>query len=152
MIDQVLRVSTGLPVWADTNSITVTASNVGTGQGVFKQKTGNDLEFKTILAGSTKVSVVGNTDDVTLDVVEANIGHANIAGNGTNDRSAVDVGESKKGKAQHSGIGKALIKEAKNLSKEAKFTKLAVISSIGTRQYYSNRGFNLIDLYQVTEL
>ncbi len=66
--------------------------------------------------------------------------------------SAVDVGESKKGKAQHSGIGKALIKEAKNLSKEAKFTKLAVISSIGTRQYYSNRGFNLIDLYQVTEL
>ncbi|GAH20659.1 unnamed protein product, partial [marine sediment metagenome] len=29
-----------------------TASNVGTGEGVFKQKLGVDLQFKTLLAGT----------------------------------------------------------------------------------------------------
>jgi len=51
-----------------------TASNVGTaGVGVFKQKTGIDLEFKKINAGSTKVTItddVGN-DEVDVDVADA---------------------------------------------------------------------------------
>lgn len=44
-----------------------TASNVtgGSGVGVFKQKTGVDLEFKSILAG-TGMSVTGGTSDVTV--------------------------------------------------------------------------------------
>jgi len=51
---------------------TNTASNVGTaGVGVYKQKTGVDLELKKINAGSAKVTVtddVGN-DEVDIDVV-----------------------------------------------------------------------------------
>ena len=56
-----------------------TASNVGSGEGLFKQKTGLDLEFKSLIAGSTKLSLTGNTNDITLDVVEANISYNNIA-------------------------------------------------------------------------
>ncbi len=51
-----------------------TASNVGTdGLGVFKQKTGVDLEFKNVAPASSKLSVVANGDDIDLDVVPGNI-------------------------------------------------------------------------------
>jgi len=71
-----------------------TASNVGTGVGVFKQKTGVNLEFKSLLAGSTKLSTVSNANDVTLDVVEANINHnalLNYVANQHIDHSAVSI-------------------------------------------------------------
>ncbi len=43
-----------------------TASNVGAGDGVFKQKTGVDLEFKTLIGG-TNVSIVNNANDLTIN-------------------------------------------------------------------------------------
>lgn len=46
-----------------------TASNVGVaGVGVFKQKTGNDLEFKNISVGSTKVTVTDDTGNNEIDI------------------------------------------------------------------------------------
>lgn len=61
---------------------------------------------------------------------------------------SVEVGESEKGKAQHIGLGKSLIDKAKSLSLENGFSKLSVISAVGTRPYYAKLGFEKGDLYQ----
>ena len=43
-----------------------TASNVGAGEDVFKQKTGVDLEFRTLIAG-TNITITANPNDLTID-------------------------------------------------------------------------------------
>jgi uncharacterized lipoprotein YehR (DUF1307 family) len=55
-----------------------TASNVGTaGVGVFKQKTGVDLEFKNVNAASSKITVTNDAanNEIDIDVAEANVNH-----------------------------------------------------------------------------
>ncbi len=49
-----------------------TASNIGSGTGLFNAKSGVDLEFKSLAAGSTKISITGGASDVTLDIAEGN--------------------------------------------------------------------------------
>ncbi len=44
-----------------------TASNTGTGEGVFKQKTGVDLEFKSLVAGDG-IEITNNVNDLTISV------------------------------------------------------------------------------------
>jgi hypothetical protein len=64
----------------DTNTDN-TASNVGTGGvGVFKQKTGVDLEFRNINNGSNLVSVTLDipNNEIDIDVNESNIDHDNL--------------------------------------------------------------------------
>ena len=65
---------------------------------------------------------------------------------------AVNVGESEDGRAQHSGLGTALIKRAVEIARERGYEKLAVISAIGTREYYRSRGFEDGHLYQHCQL
>ena len=51
-------------------SSTLTASNVGSGFGVYKQQLGGNLEFKSLVAGSG-ISIVSNTNDLTLSAIPA---------------------------------------------------------------------------------
>ncbi len=92
---------TGVLSWVTPSGVgeTNTASNVtgSTGVGLFKQKSTFDLEFKSLLPGSNKLSITGGASDVTVDVVEANINHDNLAGFVANehiDHSTVSVATS----------------------------------------------------------
>ena len=59
-----------------------TASNIGTGVGVYKQKTGVNFELRTIGAASNKVTVANDVANnrIALDVSEADLSLANIGG------------------------------------------------------------------------
>ncbi len=70
-----------------------TASNIGVGGvGVFAQKSGVDLQFKNIIAGSNKVLVSDDTADseIAVDVQPGNIAHQDLSGAGTNTHSQID--------------------------------------------------------------
>jgi elongator complex protein 3 len=57
---------------------------------------------------------------------------------------SVRIGTKRKGRAQHIGLGKNLMKKAEEISKNEGFNKISVISSIGTREYYEKNGFSRI--------
>lgn len=63
-----------------------------------------------------------------------------------------EIGKRSGGKAQHLGVGTRLIEQAVQLSKEHNFKRLAVISAIGTREYYRKKGFSDGELYQFKDL
>lgn len=62
--------------------------------------------------------------------------------------AAVTIGERDETKAQHLGLGRRLIERAAGLARDAGFSRMAVISSVGTREYYRRQGFSDGDLYQ----
>lgn len=74
----------GVAVWKDITQDSTgadnTASNVGTGIDIFKQKTGIDLEFRGINASSNKLSAVLNADNIDVDVVSGNILIGDLSG------------------------------------------------------------------------
>ncbi len=57
-------------------------------------------------------------------------------------------GGEKPGRSQHRGLGTRLIDEAARIAAGAGFEHLAVISSVGTREYYRRLGFADGELYQ----
>ncbi|RJP53662.1 MAG: GNAT family N-acetyltransferase, partial [Anaerolineaceae bacterium] len=62
------------------------------------------------------------------------------------------VGAEKSGAAQHVGLGTRLLEEAEKTAKQKGFGKLVVISAVGTRQYYLDRGFDRGEYYLVKRL
>ncbi len=65
---------------------------------------------------------------------------------------SLELGESAPGRAQHLGLGRQLIERAAAIARERGYQRLAVISAIGTRDYYRKRGFTDGELYQLRTL
>ncbi len=65
---------------------------------------------------------------------------------------ALDLGDESQGEAQHMGLGSELVNKAKEIAQEAGYRRIAVISAIGTRQYYAKHGFELDGLYMTASL
>lgn len=55
-------------------------------------------------------------------------------------------------KTQHRGIGKALLKKAEEIAIENEFTKIAIISGVGVREYYRKRGYELENTFMTKYL
>jgi len=62
---------------------------------------------------------------------------------------SLELSKESSGEAQHLGLGSKLIEKAKEIALDSGFNKLAVISSIGTREYYEKRGFKLFYIGKV---
>ena len=60
---------------------------------------------------------------------------------------SLPVGAEQHGAAQHAGLGTRLLEKAEAIAKAAGFKRMAVISAVGTRGYYLERGFERGDLY-----
>ncbi|NPA38763.1 MAG: tRNA uridine(34) 5-carboxymethylaminomethyl modification radical SAM/GNAT enzyme Elp3 [Candidatus Nanohaloarchaeota archaeon] len=58
----------------------------------------------------------------------------------------------KKVSFQHKGIGKELMQKAEELAYDKKMEKVAVISAVGTREYYRKLGYELLGPYMVKDL
>ena len=65
---------------------------------------------------------------------------------------ALGIGAAIAGRAQHLGLGSKLIETAAGLARARGYRRLAVISAIGTREYYRKRGFADGELYQIRDL
>ena len=55
-------------------------------------------------------------------------------------------------KTQHRGLGKRLMVKAEEIARERGYKKMAVISAIGTREYYRKLGYELEGTYMVKNL
>ncbi len=65
---------------------------------------------------------------------------------------SLPVGAEGNGAAQHVGLGTRLLQEAEKIARSNGFRRMAVISAVGTRKYYLERGFERGELYLVKDL
>jgi elongator complex protein 3 len=99
-----------------------------------------------MLAGFLRLSLPGEASPVTgLDDLSkvAIIREVHVFG------QALAVGTEQNGAAQHAGLGSSLLQKAEEITRQHGFERLAVISAVGTRLYYLERGFERGELYLV---
>jgi len=100
------------------------------------------------VAGFLRLSLPNTPDVVPIDEIKhaAMIREVHVYG------PALGVGKDSRGEAQHRGLGAHLVAQAETISREAGFEQLAVISAIGTRNYYRRLGFELAEFYMMKPL
>jgi elongator complex protein 3 len=101
------------------------------------------------LAGFVRLSLPGKASPQTgmSDLEEAAlIREVHVYG------QSLAVGAEKEGAAQHAGLGTRLLEEAESVAKANGFKQMAVISAVGTRGYYLERGFERAELYLTKSL
>lgn len=65
---------------------------------------------------------------------------------------ALELGALNQGQAQHAGLGRKLAEQAMQIARNAGFKRIAVISAVGTREYYRKLGFELEEMYMMKAL
>ena len=65
---------------------------------------------------------------------------------------SLKVGAEEGGAAQHAGLGTRLLTIAEQIANAHSFERIAVISAVGTRKYYLERGFRRGESYLIKEL
>lgn len=103
---------------------------------------------KNEIAGFLRLSLPTNKQNIITEELNecAIIREVHVYG------PSMELSKDSTGQAQHLGLGSKLIERAKEITKESGFERLAVISSIGTREYYDKRGFKLDKYYQIADL
>ncbi len=110
------------------------------------------LSFNTpddLLAGFLRLSLPGNEAlDPGIPELEgaALVREVHVYG------ESLPVGQERSGAAQHAGLGTSLLSEAERIASEKGFAKIAVISAVGTRGYYLERGYERGELYFLKKL
>jgi len=102
-----------------------------------------------MLAGFLRLSLPGEASPETgLDDLSgaAIIREVHVFG------QALAVGTEQNGAAQHAGLGSSLLQKAEEIAKGHGFERLAVISAVGTRLYYLERGYERGELYLVKSI
>ncbi|HKG53764.1 MAG TPA: GNAT family N-acetyltransferase, partial [Anaerolineales bacterium] len=65
---------------------------------------------------------------------------------------SLPVGAEQQGAAQHAGLGTRMLEKAEAIAKARGFKRMAVISAVGTRGYYLERGFERGEFYLTKSL
>jgi elongator complex protein 3 len=112
------------------------------------------LQFVTAedkIAGYLRLSLPSrNAPDVTASLPDlkgaAIIREVHVYG------QSLGLGRELAGAAQHIGLGTQLLDRAAQIATQHGYQRMAVISAVGTRQYYRSRGFIHGDLYQIQNL
>ncbi len=97
------------------------------------------------IAGFLRLSLPHSPEVVPVDEVKhaAMIREVHVYG------PALPLGEESHGEAQHRGLGRALVERAVEIARDAGYPEIAVISAVGTREYYRRLGFELRETYMV---
>lgn len=122
----------------------------------------HSLEYETGIAQEVFLSFDSPLDKVA-GFLRLSLPHANLIGLEELEDAAMirevhvygqslELGSEKQGAAQHSGLGSRLIEEAVKVAKKAGYSRLAVISAIGTQAYYEQRNFRRKSYYMVREI
>ncbi|HUF37684.1 MAG TPA: tRNA uridine(34) 5-carboxymethylaminomethyl modification radical SAM/GNAT enzyme Elp3 [Anaerolineales bacterium] len=103
------------------------------------------------LAGFVRLSLPQRSDPGVLTVFDdlqdaALIRELHVYG------QSLPVGQEKGGAAQHRGLGTRLLELSEAIAVRHGFHRLAVISAVGTRRYYEERGYRRGRYYQVKDL
>ncbi len=119
----------------------------------YRSSIGDELFLQLItderdIAGFLRLSLPDQNEEALLDELQgcAMIREVHVYG------LALGIGAAHEGRAQHAGLGARLIERAAAIAAERGYRRLAVISAIGTREYYRRRGFADGDLYQLRDL
>lgn len=124
----------------------------------------DDLIYQTGTAEEHFISFV-TPDDGLAGFVRLSLPNANAPQTGLHDLDgaalirevhvygqSLAVGAEQVGAAQHAGLGTRLLQEADAVAKAHGYGRMAVISAVGTRPYYLDRGFERGELYLVKSL